>query len=426
MSMDVQEPPAGSPAGPPVEERPPASAPFAVRLLDAYRYGNTTVLTILAFICALVVGAILIVVADQPTRTALGYFTQAPGDSFSAAWTAISNGYSNLFTGSIVDPSSFSSGDADQILYPISLTLYEATPLILGGLGVGLAFRAGLFNIGGQGQIIAGAICSAYVGFAWNLPPVIHVVVAVLAGIFGGVVWGGIAGVLKARTGAHEVITTIMLNYVALYLLNFLLSTNGFQKEKSNVAVSRPIHGNAQLPHLLGSGLLVNAGLLIALAAAFGVWWLLTRSTIGFALRAVGANQNAARTAGMNVARNTVLVMVLSGALFGLAGVVLANGSTSPGITNSVDAGVGFDAITVALLGRASPGPTVLAGLLFGALKAGSFKMLANSGIPTEVATILQALIVLFIAAPALIQAIFRLRATGAGGQALLAKGWNG
>src|SRR6201999_3629126 len=171
----------------------------------------------------------------------------------SNAWTAISNGYINLFEGSIIDPSTLSSGDADQIFYPISLTLFEAAPLILGGLGVGIAFRSGLFNIGGQGQIIAGAICSAYVGFAWDLPPFIHIVVALVAGIIGGAIWGGIAGVLKARTGAHEVITTIMLNYIALYLLNYLLSTNGFQKAGSAQAVSRTTHGTARLPHLLGS-----------------------------------------------------------------------------------------------------------------------------------------------------------------------------
>ena len=295
------------------------------------------------------------------------------------------------------------------------------------GSASGSRFRSGLFNIGGQGQIIAGAICASYVGFAWNLPPFIHVVVAVFAGILGGAIWGGIAGVLKARTGAHEVITTIMLNYVALYLLNYLLSVSGFQKGGSAQAVSRTIHGNARLPHLFGSGLPVNAGILIALAATAGCWWLLTRSTWGFSLRAVGANAAAARTAGMNVARNTVMVMVLAGALFGLAGVALSIGGTGTNITNSVDASVrGSTRSPVALLGRASPGATVLAGLLFGALKAGSFQMLSNSHVPVEVSTVLESLIVLFIAAPALIQSIFRLRASRGGGVSQLAKGWNG
>jgi simple sugar transport system permease protein len=410
---------------PETEELPPNRS-WSNRLVDAFRYGNTAVLTVLAIICALIIGAILIALADQPTRTSLGYFFQSPGDTFSNAWSAISSGYINLFEGSIVDPSTISDSNADTVFYPISLTLFEAAPLILGGLGVGIAFRSGLFNIGGQGQIFAGAICASYVGFAWNLPPFIHVVVAIFAGIVGGAIWGGIAGGLKARTGAHEVITTIMLNYVALYLLNYLLSVGGFQKAGGNQAVSRTIHGSARLPHLFGDGLPVNAGILIALAATAGCWWLLTRSTWGFSLRTVGANAAAARTAGMNVSRNVVMVMVLSGALFGLAGVALSIGSTGTNITNSVDAGVGFDAITVALLGRASPGGTVLAGLLFGALKAGSFQMLANSHVPVEVSTVLESLIVLFIAAPALIQSIFRLRASRGGGVSQLAKGWNG
>jgi general nucleoside transport system permease protein len=418
LTTGVQEPAA--------EELTPPNASWSRRLLDAFRYGNTAVLTVLALICALIIGAILIALADQPTRTSLGYFFQSPGDTFSNAWSAISNGYINLFEGSIIDPSSISDSNADTVFYPISLTLFEAAPLILGGLGVGVAFRSGLFNIGGQGQIIAGAICASYVGFAWSLPPFVHVVVAVFAGIIGGAVWGGIAGVLKARTGAHEVITTIMLNYVALYLLDYLLSVHGFQKAGSAQAVSRTIQGSARLPHLFGDGLPVNAGILIALASAAGCWWLLTRSTWGFSLRTVGANANAARTAGMNVSRNTVMVLVLAGALFGLAGACLSVGSTGTNITNSVDAGVGFDAITVALLGRASPAGTVLAGLLFGALKAGSFQMLANSHVPVEVSTVLEALIVLFIAAPALIQSIFRLRASRGGGVSQLAKGWNG
>jgi simple sugar transport system permease protein len=419
MSADVQQ-------TAPAEELPGPREPIALRLLNAYRYGDTFVLTLLAFVLALVIGAILIIAADAPTRTAMGYFFQSPGDTFRLGWHAISSGYSNLFTGSIIDPSAIPDSSVTTVFYPISLTLQDATPLILGGLSVGVAFRAGLFNIGGQGQIIAGAICAAYVGFAWNLPPFIHVVLAVVAGAIGGAFWGWIAGILKARTGAHEVITTIMLNYVALYLLDYLLGENGFQKSGSGQAISRNIYGNAMLPHLFGDKLPVNAGLILALLVAAGCWWLLTRSTLGFSLRAVGANPDAARTAGMSVARNTVIVMVLAGALCGLAGACQAVGTTNSAITNSVDAGIGFNAITVALLGRASPGGTVLAGLLFGALQAGSVKMLANSGTPVDLVNILQSLIVLFIAAPALIRSVFRLRASRGGGVAQLAKGWNG
>jgi ABC-type uncharacterized transport system permease subunit len=410
----------------PADELPGPQPSFAIRVLDAYRYGNSVVITLLALVCSLVVGAVLIVIADQPTRTAMGYFFSSPGDTFNFGWHAISAGYSALFTGAIIDPSSLSSGNTTQIFYPISLTLADATPLIVGGLSVGVAFRAGLFNIGGQGQLIAGAICAGYVGFAWQLPPVVHVVLAVIAGIIGGAIWGAIAGWLKARTGAHEVITTIMLNYIAVYLLAYLLGESGFQKQGSNQAISRSVHGTARLPHLFGDSLPVTVGLLISLFAAGACWWLLTRSTLGFTLRAVGANQNAARTAGMSVPRSYIVVMVIAGALMGIAGASQALGTTNLALTGDVDAGIGFTAITVALLGQASPGGIVLAGLLFGALQAGSVKMLVNTGIPNDVVSVMQSVIVLFIAAPALIRAIFRLRASRGGGVQQLAKGWNG
>jgi ABC-type uncharacterized transport system permease subunit len=417
MSTDV--------AQAPEKEPPKARLGRGRRLLDAIRYGNSVVLTVLAFACALVVGAILIVIADPPTRKAMGYFTSAPGDTFTRGWHAISSGYIALFEGSIFDPNSLYSNGGVPVFGPISETLVNAAPLILGGLAVGVAFRAGLFNIGVQGQLIMGAICAGYVGFAFKLPPVVHVIAALMAGIIGGAVWAGLAGWLKARTGAHEVISTIMLNYIALYLLSYLLGVKGFQAPGSNQAISRPVHGTARLPHLLGADLRVHAALIIAVLAAIACWWLLTRSTLGFQLRAVGANQHAARTAGMNVERSYITVMVISGALAGLVGCSQILG-TNTQLTGDVDAGFGFDAITVALLGRASPGPTVLAGLLFGALRAGSVKMLADTGTPIDVVQVMQALIVLFIAAPALIRAIFRLRESRGGGVGGLAKGWNG
>jgi len=221
------------------------------------------------------------------------------------------------------------------------------------------------------------------------------------------------------------VISTIMLNYIALFLLAYLLGVSGFQAPGSNQAVSRTVHGTARLPHLLGSDLRVHAALIIAAVAAVGCWWLLSRSTLGFSLRAVGANQYAARTAGMKIERSYVTVMVISGALAGLVGCSQILGTNSA-LTGDVDAGFGFDAITVALLGRASPVGIVLAGLLFGALRAGSVEMLAETGTPDDVVRVMQALIVLFIAAPALIRAIFRLRESRGGGVGGLAKGWNG
>jgi simple sugar transport system permease protein len=273
--------------------------------------------------------------------------------------------------------------------------------------------------------MILGAIFSGYVAFAWQLPHVVHLVVAVLAGVIGGALWGGLAGWLKARTGAHEVITTIMLNYIALALLTYLLGVNGFQAPGSNQAISRTTHGTARLPHLFGSDLRVHFGLVIALLAAVAVWWLLTRSTLGFSLRAVGANPFAARTAGMGIERSYLVVMLISGALAGLAGVSQILG-TNTAITGDIDAGIGFDAITVALLGRGKAGGIVWAGLLFGALHAGGVQMQASTGTPVDLVVVIQSLIVLFIAAPALIRAMFRLRTTGGGVGQAIAKGWNG
>jgi simple sugar transport system permease protein len=397
------------------------------RIWNSYLYGSTPVLVVLAFLCALVVGAILIVISDNPTRTAMGYFTSDPSDTFSRGWHAVSSAYAALFQGSVFNTNSLYSNGGVPVFAPLSETLVRASPLMLGGLSVGLAFRAGLFNIGGQGQIVVGAIFAGYVGFAWNLPTGIHVVVAVLAGALGGALWGGIAGLLKARTGAHEVITTIMLNYVAVYLLGYLLSVNGFQKPHSNNAISRTVHGSAVLPHLLGSKLRVNAGLIVALAAAGFCWWLLTRSTLGFRLRAVGANAFAARTAGMSVAGSYIIVMLIAGGLMGLAGATQVLGINTA-LNQSIDANIGFDAITVALLGFASPGGIVLAALLYGALDAGSVQLLATTDTPQELVQVMQAVIVLFIAAPGLIRIIFRLRASrgGGAGGGQLAKGWNG
>lgn len=384
---------------------------------------DTVLVTLLAVVAALVIGALLIAVSDPTTRGSFKYMGSYPGDTLRYAWDAISQSYTALFEGAIFNPNTAANGTAVGYLGPISETLTYAAPLIAGGLSVGLAFRAGLFNIGGQGQIIAGAVCAGFVGFHWHMPAVIHLLAALVAGILGGALWGGIAGFLKARTGAHEVITTIMLNYVALDLLRYLLSVKGFQAPPYGQAISNPVDSNARLPHLFGSDMRVHAGLLISLAAAGLAWWLLTRSRLGFRLRAVGANPVAAKTAGMSVENSYLVVMLIAGGLAGLAGSYQILGTNSQ-ITDGIDGGVGFDAITVALLGRANPLGTVFAGLLFGALHAGQSMMQQHT--PVELVQVLQSLIVLFIAAPAVIRSVFRLKTSGSGNAAELAKGWNG
>ncbi|HEX5496333.1 MAG TPA: ABC transporter permease [Mycobacteriales bacterium] len=413
--------------GPPAPGRPP----LARALVDAVLRGNSAVVTALAILLALVVGALLIALSDTEVVTRLGYFFSAPGDTFSRSWFDIRTAYAALFSGAIVNPSDVSAavhgqGSVSAVFGPISETIVTATPLICGGLSVSLAFRAGLFNIGGEGQVIAGALAAGYVGFAVSLPPVLHLVVAVAAGIAGGALWGFLAGWLKARTGAHEVITTIMLNYVAGNLLLYLLGTAAFQRPGRPDPISFVVHPNARLPHLAGPSLRLHLGIVLALAAAVFVWWLLSRSTLGFELRAVGSNPDAARTAGMSVGRGYAVAMLLAGGLAGLAGVDQALG-TAYTLTPGVSANIGFDAITVALLGRASPLGTVLAGLLFGALRAGGVAMQAQTGVSIEMVTVLQSLIVILIAAPPLVRAIFRLRGPRAGGETVaVARGWGG
>jgi simple sugar transport system permease protein len=401
----------------------PPDAPPEAKQAARPSLWDTLLVTLLAFVAALAVGAVLIAIADPATRHASTYFFSWPWDTFTNAGTAIGNAYRALFEGAIFNPRTASSGTLVGYLGPISETLVNATPLIVGGLSVGLAFRAGLFNIGGQGQVIMGAIFAGYVGFHWHMPVGIHLVAAILAGMLGGAIWGGLAGWLKAQTGAHEVITTIMLNYVAYAFLGYLLSIKGFQAPPYGQAISNPVEHNAQLFPLFGDTMRVHAGLLLSLAAAAVIWWLLKYSRLGFRLRAVGANPFAARTAGMSVERSYTTVMLIAGALCGLAGVSQILG-TNTQITQDIDAGIGFDAITVALLGRANPVGTVFAGLLFGALHAGGSTM--QSYTPIDLVQVIQSLIVLFIAAPAVIRAIFRLKARSAGTGAELAKGWNG
>jgi len=367
----------------------------------------TVKVTAAAFLIALVIGAFLIAISDDEVIEAASYFFSYPWDTFSAAWQAISESYWALLRGSVGS------------WHAISTTLERSAPLICAGLGVTLAFRAGLFNIGAQGQLIIGALFAGYVGFTWDLPAGLHLLVALIAGIVGGALWGGVSGFLKARTGAHEVITTIMLNYLAASVLLYALSKDAFQRPGSDNRQSPPVDKSAQFPSVLDTHL----GVILAFVAAALVWWLLERSTWGFELRAVGANADASRTAGMSVPKVYTMAMVFAGALAGLAAVmnILGKGdSLSPSMAGTI----GFDAITVALLGRATPLGTVFAGLLFGALSVGGVAMQASdAGTPKELTAVLQALIVLFVAAPALVKGMLRIKDTG-GESTVMAKGW--
>ena len=402
-------------------------------IIQAITHGSSPVLTILAIFSALVIGAVLIAFTDPVVLRAWDSLGYAPGAAFSSTWQSLAAAYSAMFEGAIFSPATigaaFHGGSIAAIFYPLSETLFEATPLILTGLSVGIAFRAGLFNIGGTSQFIGGAIVAAWLGFGVSMPPVIHVIVCVIGGGIGGAVVGGLVGELKARTGAHEVIVTIMLNYVMIYLLYYLLSSpKELQAPNQSNQIAPPIASSAQLPHVGGPPPQASAGILIAIAAAAAVAWLLSRSTIGFQFRTVGANPSAARSAGMNVERNWVLVMLIAGALAGLAAssVILSGGNPPPPLTESTYGTYGFDGITVALLGRAKPGGILLAGLLFGALNAGGTNMAVATPVPSDIVEVIEGLIVLFVAAPPLIRAIYRLRKTARTDMEAVAKGWNG
>lgn len=373
--------------------------------------GGPVIISILAVVLALVVGAILIAATDPEVQKAAGYFFARPGDTFKAIWDSVSSAYVSMFQGAVYNfrRPTFAAG-----IRPLTETLMFATPLIVSGLGVALAFRVGLFNIGGQGQILIAAAASAWVGFSWNLPPVIHLVLAVVAGIAGGAIWAGIVGVLKARTGAHEVIVTIMLNYIAFYLVAYMLRTQGLlQAPGSNNPKAPPIHANAVFPPLFGEQYNLTWAFVVVIAATVFVWWLINRSSLGFRFRAVGENPNAARVAGINVKNIYLYAMLIAGGLVGIAGASQALGVFPQGISSGVDAGIGFDAITVALLGRSKPWGVFIAGLLFGALKAGGFTIQAANDIPIDIVLVMQSLIVLFVAAPPLVRAIFRLPTPG-------------
>jgi len=407
------------------------ASPSRQAFIDAIVQGSPAVVTVLAIVAALVLGALLIAFTDTTVLHAWGDLFSNPGNAFAQAWDAVSAAYSALFEGAIFSPgtiaAAFHGGSVAAIFYPISQTMSDATPLLLTGLSVAIAFRCGLFNIGAAGQWIGGAIIATYLGFAVSMPPVIHVIVCLIGGIAGGAVIGGVVGELKARTGAHEVIVTIMLNYVMYNLLSYLLGTpKALQARGQSNLISPNIAANAQLPHVGGPPPQVDAGFLVALAAAAVVGWLLNRSTIGFQFRTVGANPSAARSAGMSVERSWVLVMLIAGALAGLSGASVIQGSAVHALTFNSYGTYGFDGITVALLGRAKPGGVVLAALLFGALHSGGTAMQAATSVPTDIATVLEGLIVLFVAAPLLIRAVFRLRAAKGVGLEAVAKGWNG
>jgi ABC-type uncharacterized transport system permease subunit len=349
------------------------------------RIGQMLLIPILAVFTALVVGAVVMwIFGDDPISAYRGLWNGAFGSA--RAWSS---------------------------------TIRKMTPLILTGLSVAVAFKAGLFNIGASGQFIIGTVCSVAVGINFaGLPLFIHLPLALLAGIAGGALWGFIPGALKVFTGAHEVIVTIMLNYVASLFAGWLVYAGGTQGQTPGplwdtaagpISRTPEVFASARIPWIFGDPYRVHWGVVLALLVALLMWWIIFKTTLGFATRTVGANNKAARYAGINVKWITILTMMIAGGLAGLAGAIETLGLNhrfAPEFTG----GVGFDGITVALLGQTNPIGVVLSAFLLGALDAGGARMQFDSGVSADIIQIIQALVLAFVAAPTIIRQIYRIR----------------
>ena len=308
------------------------------------------------------------------------------------------------------------AGDSDAVLR----TLQKATPLIFGGLAVAFAFKAGMFNIGGQGQLLVGAVFAAGVGFGIDgLPLVIHLPVALLAGGIAGAVWGGIAGTLKATTGAHEVIVTIMLNFVAGNLTDWLAANPWKDNSGSNIVARTPLVEDSAVIPTFGA---VPVGFLLAVITAITCWMILERTTFGFEVKSVGNNRHAADYAGIRVGRTMALTMAVAGLLAGLGGAVESLGVDGR-FEAGVNVGLGFEGITIALLARANPLGVVPAALLVGLMEAGAARMQFKAGVAPELIDVIQALILFFVAAPIILRWVLRMR-HDASEQLQLGAGW--
>jgi ABC-type uncharacterized transport system permease subunit len=365
---------------------------FSTKVINALR---SLLVPVLAVLTSVIVGGIVIAIVG--------------GDPF-AAFLGLAEG-------------AFGSAAA------LSETAVWATPYIFAGLAVALAFKGGLFNIGAEGQLAFGAVAAAWFGYALpsvlgiDIPAIIHLPLTILAGTLAGAIWGGIPGWLKAKFGGHEVINTIMMNYIALNITSFLL--NGPMKDQNplNVVARTPlIATSAQIP-VIFPNFRIHWGFIFALLVAFLIWVLLWKTTLGFEIRTAGTNPDAAKYAGVNVPRTIVISMVLSGALAGLAGAIEVTGlNYRHELGFSI--GYGFDAIAIALLGKTHPAGVVLGAILFGAMRNGATRMQFLTQIPVDVISVIQALILLFVAADAIIRYIYRIRHREE--RVTLTRGWGG
>jgi general nucleoside transport system permease protein len=380
-------------------EEPGAVATTPASRLAGYLRGGGVIVPLLTTLLAFFVGGLVMLVTGQDPIATYEAIWKGTGLQWIFPWTT--------------------GADRDLAASNLQQTLIITTPLILTGLAVAFAFRAGLFNIGGNGQYIVGSIAAVWVGSSFaGMPSFLHVVLAMLAACAAGAFWAGIAGFLKATTGAHEVISTIMLNWIALWVGVWLFSLGGpLQNEaQKSIPVSEDVVEGAKLPVFWGDPVLqgLHIGIFIALFAVVVFWILLNRSTIGFEVKAVGFNPEAARYSGMSVGKNYILVMAVCGLFAGLAGAMDVLGWQFRIATNDIQITlVGFFGIAVALLGRNTAVGTVAAALLFGALLSGTSQRnldptIFEPSLASNLTYIIQGLVILIVSADVLVLALVR------------------
>ncbi len=374
---------------------------------------SSLTLIFLAIFSGLVLGGLLVIFTTPEIYEAFG---QSFLTGLQESWKAVAATYSSLFIGSVGDPAkilaAFKSGDGATILEaanPFLESLVVSTPYILTGLALALGFQAGVFNIGAEGQLYMGMVMAGWAGWTFKgLAPIIHVPLALLVGVAAGAIWGFIPGWLKAKTGAHEVINTIMMNYVASNFIQYLVA-GPFRDPNESYPKTPWIQESAHLYRFFGESVRFNIGFFIAIGMAFLIWYLLFKTTWGFELRTVGQNPNASKYAGINITRITIIAMTLSGALSGLAGAGEMLGVTWRQ-SQALPSGIGFDSIALALLANNHPLGVILTALLFGFMRSGSRLMQLRAGVPIDIISILQAFFIFFIAAPAIIRSVYRLK----------------
>jgi ABC-type uncharacterized transport system permease subunit len=380
-------------------EEPEVLAQTPASRLAGYLRGGGVIVPVMTTLLAFIAGGLVMLVTGKDPIATYEAIWRGTGLQWVFPWTT--------------------GADRDLAASNLQQTLIITTPLILTGLAVAFAFRAGLFNIGGNGQYIVGSIAAVWVGSSFaGMPSVLHILLAILAACAAGAFWAGIAGVLKATTGAHEVISTIMLNYIALWIGVWLFSLGGplQNKAQKSIPVSEDVVERAKLPVFWGDPVLqgLHIGIFIALFAVIVFWILLNRSTIGYEVRAVGFNPEAARYSGMSVGKNYILVMAVCGLFAGLAGALDVLGWQFRIATNDLPiVYFGFIGIAVALLGRNTAIGTVAAALLFGALYSGTSQRnldptIFEPSLASNLTFIIQGLVILIVSADVLVLALIK------------------